>query len=222
MRSPKRRGGHSSSPPGRSWPPPESCLRRVNPSGTKVLFWQRVGAGGTTALSIMPFDSGPAVQVGAPVQDFENYNWAAGGEGVLMARRRGDRFVVTETDPSTSVVKEMGTVPAPAGAARVPHTDFGRRHAGRGPVERECDLFRPIGVPDAPDTTFHVPGNWCYTTPVPAPNRAEAILPIVGSSTVPLMSISLASRPHCATHSAPCTLLDTGEVAAQWSHPAHA
>ncbi len=165
---------------------------RVNPSGTKVLFWQRVGAGGTTALSIIPFDSGPALQVGAPVQDFENYNWAAGGEGVLMVRRRGDRFVVTETDPSTRVVKEIGTVPAPAGArvSVIPISGGGTLVAVWS--SGNCDL-RPIGVPGAPDTTFHVPANWCYTAPVPAPNRAEAILSIVERSTVQLMSISLAS-----------------------------
>ena len=125
----------------------------LSPAGDRVLIWRDVLVGNQrqVQLSVMPFDSGPEVPLGAP-RDFIDKDWTQDGQSILAAvRLSGDSVSLLEIDASSGRSRRV---------ADYPDSAFGWAETlpGGGYVlYRGPRTFRVAGSPLIGDTAFQLP-----------------------------------------------------------------
>jgi hypothetical protein len=162
-------------------------LGLVSPGGEQVLLKQSARRGGPAVVSIMPFDSGPAVPIGPPVQDLEDLDWTAEGREVLLARRREDRVIVSQAGPASGQSREIGSfVAAPTKVGLLLTAIPGGGGLGSMGNALGCDLYL-VGVPGMRDTVIHAPAPYECPASVAPDGRTAIVLDDTGR----LVAISL-------------------------------
>ena len=138
--------------------------------GSKVLLVRGSPAGDSRLqLSTMPFDSGPEVGLGQPL-DLVDWDWNQDGQSVVVVTRRGpDSLALARLDVasarSTAItqVESRGYVTA--------ETVVG----GGLVILPTPNTFRRVGVPGLVDSTFSLPAGWARNLD-PSPDGRAFVL----------------------------------------------
>jgi len=120
--------------------------------GSKVLLVRGSPAGDSRLqLSIMPFDSGPEVALGQPL-DLVDWDWSQDGRSVVVGTRRGpDTIAVSRLDVASGRLTPITQVPSRD------YLSFETVSGGGLLLLPTRATFRRIGVPGLPDSTFPLP-----------------------------------------------------------------
>jgi tRNA A-37 threonylcarbamoyl transferase component Bud32 len=169
-------------------------LGAVNPSGDRIVLEQATGTGGALVASVMPFDSGPTVPLGPPMQGPMSVAWSSDGQKVLVGASRGDRFVVKETDLGSGLSREVASVPGPPPSLRG-FRGYVRVIPGGGllisvPSDTGCALNR-VGVPALSDTVIQAATGVTDCSLSLAPDGRSAVMISFSADSLGLVRVSL-------------------------------
>ena len=139
----------------------ERMLGIVSNAGDRVLLGRSTAAApGRIQLSVMPFDSGPEVPLGA-AEELVDWGWSQDDKGVVIAARRDtDSIAILQLDLATG---------RSAPLAGLRGSDFAAIEMvpGGGLLVLLAGEVRRIGVPGLPDSTFPLGGDALFINASP-------------------------------------------------------